>query len=107
MPVLELTDATFDEVVNAADVPVLVEFSARWCGPCASFAPVLEKVAAEQDGRLVVATLDVDDHPATYRRHDVLALPTVVLFVDGRPRRRLVGARGRQQLLEEIGDDLR
>ncbi len=103
MPVLELTDATFDEVVNAADVPVLVEFSARWCGPCAS----LRKVAEEQDGRLVVATLDVDDHPATYRRHDVLALPTVVLFVDGRPRRRLVGARSRQRLLKEIGDDLR
>ena len=48
-----------------------------------------------------------DDSPRHYRRHDVLALRTVVLFVDGRPRRRLVGARGRQQLLEEIGDDLR
>ncbi len=63
-------------------------------------------MAAEQDGRLVVATLDVDDHPVTYRRHDVMALPTVLLFVDGQPQRRLVGARGRHQLLEEIAEDL-
>ncbi len=104
MAVLELTDETFDEVVNASDVPVLVEFSARWRGPCARFAPVLERVAEEEQGRLVVATLDVDDHPVTYRRHDVMAIPTVVLFVDGQPRRRLVGARGRHQLLEEIAE---
>ncbi len=107
LPQLELTDVTFDEVVNVADVPRAGRVLGSLVRAVRQLRPVLEKVAAEQDGRLVVATLDVDDHPATYRRHDVLAPPTVVLFVDGRPRRRLVGARGRQELLEEIGGDLR
>ena len=106
MAVLELTDATLDEVVGTSDVPVVVEFTAGWCPPCARFAPVLQAVASEQQGRLVVASVDADDHSATSGRFDVLSLPTVLVFVDGQVRRRLVGARGKAQFLDDLADYL-
>ena len=102
MTVIDMTDATFDEVIGAADVPVLVEFSATWCGPCAALAPILHELAAEQAGRLVVGTIDIDDNLDTSRRHEVMAAPTLMVFVDGELRRRLVGARGKRHLLEEL-----
>ena len=100
--VLELTDETFDEVVAVAPVPVLVEFTAEWCGPCRIMKPVLHELAAELDGELVVARLDVDDNLPTSERHGVMAMPTFVLFVDGREQRRLVGARGKGRLRQEL-----
>ena len=106
MAVLELTDATFDDVVAAGEVPVLVEFSAPWCGPCAMFAPVLREVAAEQRDRLLVASVDTDDHPAVSQRYGVMGLPTVLVFVDGQVRRRIVGARRKGQLLGELAEYL-
>ena len=106
MPVLELDDAIFDDVVGGSDTPVLVEFMAPWCRPCTMLAPVLEQVAAEQEGRLVVATVDADANLAVRRRHDVTSTPTLVLFVDGQPRRRLVGARGKARLVKELAEFL-
>jgi thioredoxin 1 len=102
MSVLELTDATFDEVVGAADVPVLVEFMAPWCRPCTMMKGVLYELASEFDGELVVGTLDVDDNRASMGRHRVMGTPTMVLFVDGREQHRLVGARGKGRLRNEL-----
>ena len=106
MAVLELTDTTFDDVVAAGKVPVLVEFTATWCRPCAVFAPVLREVAAEQQDRLLVASLDADDHPGVSQRYGVMGLPTVLVFVHGQVRRRIVGARGKSQLLGELAEYL-
>ncbi len=106
MVVLELDDATFDEVVGAGEVPVLVEFTAAWCGPCRTFAPVLADVASEQRGRLVVTSVDADEHPRLQERYGVMGLPTVLVFVDGQERRRIVGARGKQRLLGELAEFL-
>jgi thioredoxin 1 len=103
MDVLELTDATFDEVLGAADVPVLVELMAPWCQPCRMMAPVLDELASELDGELVVGRLDVDANRASMARHRVMGTPTMVLFVDGREEHRLVGARGKGRLLNELG----
>ena len=102
--VSELTDATFDEAVLASDRPILVDFTASWCGPCKMIAPVLEELSVEQADRLAIAKIDVDENPATTRRFEVMSMPTLILFKDGEPHRRLVGARGKQHLLSELAD---
>ncbi len=102
MSVLELTDATFDEVVTGATAPVLVEFTAPWCQPCRLMDPVVDAVASELDGDVVVAKVDVDGNPETQWRHTVMGTPTLILFVDGREQLRIVGARGKGRLLQEV-----
>lgn len=104
--VQELTDATFAETVRGADLPVLVEFTAEWCMPCKQLAPILDQIAIEHAGRLQVATIDVDENPSSTRLLDVMSMPTLILFKDGTPVRRLVGARGKHVLLEDLADVL-
>jgi len=98
----ELDDATFDEHVAASEVPVLVDFWAEWCGPCKMITPVLEEIAQEQDGKIRVAKLNIDDNLDATRRFDVMSIPTLILFKDGKPAARIVGAKPKGQLLAEI-----
>ena len=95
-------DATFDEHVKASDVPVLVDFWAEWCGPCKMISPVLEEIAEEQAGKLRIGKLNIDDNLDVTRRFDVMSIPTLILFKDGEPQVRLIGAKPKGQLLEEI-----
>jgi thioredoxin 1 len=104
--VTELTDKTFDEVVRGADRPVLVDFTAAWCGPCQKIAPILEELAVEQADNFQVAKIDVDANPETMLRYEVMSMPTLILFKDGEPAHRLVGARGKHNLLEHLADAL-
>jgi thioredoxin 1 len=104
MAVLELSDDTIEEVVQSADTPVLIEFMADWCQPCAALGPVLDQLASEHEDRLVVAKIDVGVHRAASVRHQVMGTPTLVLFVDGEPRARMLGARGKAQLTQELAD---
>ncbi len=101
-----LTDSTFDEQVGAATEAVLVDFWAEWCGPCKIIEPVLEEIAKEQKGKLKIGKLNVDDNLETARRFDVMSIPTLILFKDGEPQLRLVGAKGKAQLLEELSRHL-
>jgi len=98
----ELDDATFDEHVAASEVPVLVDFWAEWCGPCKMITPVLEEIAQEQDGKIRVAKLNIDDNLDATRRFDVMSIPTLILFKGGKPAARIVGAKPKGQLLAEI-----
>jgi thioredoxin len=101
MSLIAIHEDTLDETL-AGPLPVLVEFSAGWCGPCHMLAATLASIASEQRDRLSVVTLDVDDNLTAARRFEVLSVPTLILFVDGQPALRLVGARGKAQLLREL-----
>jgi thioredoxin 1 len=99
-----LTDSTFDEEIAGAGEPVLVDFWAEWCGPCKMIAPVLEEIAGEQAGKLRIAKLNVDDNPSAARRFDVMSIPTLIVFKDGQPAKRIVGAKPKGALLEELSE---
>jgi thioredoxin 1 len=97
-----VTDATFDEHVKSSDVPVLVDFWAEWCGPCKMISPVLEEIAEEQAGKIRIVKLNIDDNLDVTRRFDVMSIPTLILFKDGEPQVRLIGAKPKGALIEEI-----
>jgi thioredoxin 1 len=100
--ITNLSDASFDEHVKGSDVPVLVDFWAEWCGPCKMIAPLLEEIASEQEGRLGIAKLNIDDNLDVTRRFDVMSIPTLILFKEGEPVARIVGAKPKGALLQEI-----
>ena len=102
----KLDSATFDETVGSSDLPVLVDFWAEWCGPCKAIAPILEEVADEHGDRVRIAKLNVDENPDLARRFDVMSIPTLILFKEGIPEARLVGAKGKNQLVQEISAHL-
>ncbi|CDO29474.1 thioredoxin [Mycobacterium vulneris] len=101
-----VTDDSFSTDVLTSSTPVLVDFWATWCGPCKMVAPVLEEIAGEKAGELRVAKIDVDANPATARDFQVVSIPTLILFKDGQPVKRIVGAKGKAALLRELSDAL-
>ncbi len=101
--ITNLTEATFDEVINAAAEPVVVDFWAEWCGPCKMIAPVLEEIAAEQGGAVKITKLNVDENPSIAQRYGVMSIPTMLVFRNGEIDRKVVGAKGKAQLIEEFG----
>ena len=102
--IVTLTAENFEQEVIKSPTPVLVDFWAEWCGPCKMIAPVLEDIAKEHAGKLQIAKLNVDDNPNIARRYDVMSIPTLLLFTDGEVKKRLVGAKGKAQLLEELSE---
>ena len=99
-----LSDATFDETVQGSEAPILVDFWAEWCGPCMMIAPVLDEIATEQAGKLTIGKLNIDDNPDAARRYDVMSIPTLLVFKDGTPVKRIVGAKGKAQLLQDLAE---
>ena len=101
-----LTSATFDEVIGGSTEPVVVDFWAEWCGPCKMIAPILDEIAAEQVGKLRVAKVNVDEHPDVAQRFGVQSIPTLIVFRDGEVAKKVVGAKGKSQLLADFGEFL-
>ena len=99
-------DATFDSQVLASPTPVLVEFGAAWCPPCRMLAPILDEVADERASHVEVMTVDVDANPMVQGRYGVMSLPTLLLFVAGKPVREVIGFMPKGRLLAFIDDAL-
>jgi thioredoxin 1 len=89
---IHVTDAAFEKVVLKSTLPVLVDFWAPWCGPCKMVAPILEKIAKEQAGKLVIAKVDTDQNPEWATKYGVQGIPTIILFSNGKIVHRQVGA---------------
>jgi thioredoxin 1 len=99
---IHVTDQTFEETINNTDSPVLVDFWAEWCGPCKMIAPVLEEIAVELEGKVVISKLNVDENPDTSMAYGVMSIPTLLLFKGGEAVDRIVGFQQKPQLLKRL-----
>jgi thioredoxin 1 len=98
----EVTDRTFAQEVLQSTLPVLVDFWADWCGPCKAIAPIVEALAGEYEGQLNLMTLDVDANPRTASAYRVQSIPTLLVFKDGKPAERIVGALPKKVIVEKL-----
>jgi thioredoxin 2 len=99
---LTITDTNFSSTVQASPLPVLLDLWAAWCGPCRMIAPIIEQLAAELSGKILVGKLDVDSNPQTASRFGVQSIPTLLIINDGREVDRLVGAQPKQAILQRL-----
>ena len=100
-------DTNFDQVVLQSDRPVLVDVGAEWCGPCRDIAPIVRELAAEYEGRAVVAKLDADTAPRTEQKYGIEYLPTLIVFKNGQEVSRVVGATSKSDLTAKLDQALR
>ncbi|QZA78431.1 thioredoxin TrxA [Deefgea tanakiae] len=104
--IVNVTDATFEAEVLQAQVPVLVDYWAEWCGPCKMIAPILEDVAVEYAGKLKITKLNIDENQATPPKFGIRGIPTLMLFVGGEVKSTKVGALSKSQLTAFIDSNI-
>jgi thioredoxin 1 len=102
MGAIPVTDDQWTTEVLEADKPVLIDFWAEWCGPCRMVSPIVDQIAEEHGDDLKVLKLNVDENPNTAREYGVMSIPTLLVFKGGQPDKRIVGAKGKAQLLADL-----
>ncbi|GAL85679.1 thioredoxin [Sporocytophaga myxococcoides] len=100
---LELTDGNFETEVIKTSTPVLVDFSAEWCGPCKMMGPIIEDLANEYEGKAKITKIDVDVNPQTTSKYGVRSLPTLLIFKDGNVVDKIIGAVPKRVITEKLG----
>ena len=96
------TDKDFKEKVLESKTPVVVDFWAPWCGPCKMVSPIIEELAKEYDGKVVIGKMNTDENVETAGQYSVMSIPTVMLFKEGKPVQALIGVQGKQTYKKEI-----
>ncbi|MFM9836601.1 MAG: thioredoxin TrxA [Methylophilaceae bacterium] len=104
--ITHLSDASFEQQVLQAPLPVLVDYWAEWCGPCKMIAPILEDISKEYAGRLTVAKLNIDDNQQTPPKYGIRGIPTLMLFKNGNVEATKVGALSKSQLMAFIDSNI-
>ena len=99
---VEVNDETFEAEVVNADIPVVVDFWAVWCGPCRMIAPVVEELAEEYDGKVKFSKLNVDDSPEVSMKYGIRSIPTLLVFKDGKPVDQIVGAVPKREVQKRV-----
>jgi thioredoxin 1 len=100
--ILHVKDADFDELVLKSSLPVLVDYWAPWCGPCKMIAPILDAIAADYTGKLLITKINIDDNPLTPQRYGVRGIPTLMIFKQGEVEATKVGALNKTELTKFI-----
>lgn len=99
---INVGEQTFDKVVLESDIPVLVDFWAAWCGPCRMVAPVLDEIAKEHEGKILIAKVDVDNEPALAAKYRITSIPAMKVFKNGEEVRELIGAMPKHVIEEQL-----
>jgi thioredoxin 1 len=102
MSEIKLNDQNFEQEVLKADLPVIVDFYATWCGPCQLQSPIIEDLAKEYAGKIKFGIMDVDDNPNTASQHQIFSIPTLIIFDKGQPVERLTGLQQKGVLKEKL-----
>ena len=103
---LEITDANFEQLVLNADKPVVIDFWARWCGPCLAIAPIIEELAQEYDGKVIIGKLDVDVNPGVSSKYGIMQIPTLLIFKGGKQVDKQIGQVPKGALKKKIDAQL-
>ncbi len=104
--IVEITDANFEQLVLKSDRPVMIDFWAAWCGPCRALAPIVDEVAKDYQGRVLVGKMDVDKNPGTPQRYAVRGIPTLLVFKGGQVREQIVGYVAKERIEKALDKNL-
>ncbi|MEO0122759.1 MAG: thioredoxin [candidate division WOR-3 bacterium] len=102
MAVIHITDDTFDQEVKKSEIPVLVDFWAPWCGPCRMVGPVIDEIAEEYEGKIKVAKLNVDENPHKTTEYNIMSIPNIKIFKNGKVVDEVVGAVPKEEITKKL-----